>query len=436
MRKFIFGLILLIGASVIAQDSVRVLSLEECLDMALSRNLAIKRSQNNLIAAQSNRKQAYFNYLPSIGASVDYNLIDGTFFDNNSGQIISQARTSSPSISSNVLLFNAFSNHHLLNQRKRESDAALYALDDTKLSIRATVIRNYLTVLLDQENLKISNQRLSLLEQQLNREKKRVSVGVGSPETVYNFQSQASTERLNNVNLTNAYRRDMLVLLQSVQFSDPIASQVQIQDLDMVELEDLLEVDEFSVVVDEILAFSYGLKSADASKNATNSSLKGAKSARYPSITAGAGIGSQFSSVNEGDYVSQIEDRKRSFIGATLSIPIFNRYRTQNQIDQAKVSLLNAEIDYSQALLNVTNSAQSDYLDLVAAQTQYVSALENYEAQNSTFEFIKKRFETGNTDFYTYQESLNNKNAAEAQLANAKYTIVFRKRILDMYRGK
>ena len=97
---------------------------------------------------------------------------------------------------------------------------------------------------------------------------------------------------------------------------------------------------------------------------------------------------------------------------------------------------MNAQLQADQAMLDVTNAAQRDYLDLVSAQTSYQTAQENYEALNQTFEFMKKRFETGNTDFYSYLESLNNKNRAEAQLINAKYTIVLRKRILDLYRGK
>ena len=98
--------------------------------------------------------------------------------------------------------------------------------------------------------------------------------------------------------------------------------------------------------------------------------------------------------------------------------------------------MMNAELQNDQAVLSVTNAAQSDYLDLVSAQTSYQTAEENFEALSQTFEFIKKRFETGNTDFYSYLESLNNKNRAEAQLINAKYTIVLRERILDLYRGK
>jgi outer membrane protein len=60
---------------------------------------------------------------------------------------------------------------------------------------------------------------------------------------------------------------------------------------------------------------------------------------------------------------------------------------------------------------------------------------DNLVALNQSFEYVKTRYENGNTDFYTYLESLNNKNRAEVELVNAKYSIVFRKKILGVYRG-
>ena len=43
---------------------------------------------------------------------------------------------------------------------------------------------------------------------------------------------------------------------------------------------------------------------------------------------------------------------------------------------------------------------------MINAQSSYTTAKENLEAQTSAFEFIEKRFNTGNTDFYSYFESL------------------------------
>ncbi|MEP0986730.1 TolC family protein [Ekhidna sp.] len=433
MRKFIFGLILLIGGFAVAQDSVRVLTLQECLNMASSRNLTIKQNQNNLIGAQSNKRQAYYNFLPNLNASGGYTYFDGNNIDF-SGQVVSNtSRSSRPSISSNLVLFNAFANHHLLNRRKHEYESSRYQLEDSKIAIKATVIRNYLSVLVDTENVRISDQRLEFLEEQLDREKKRVSVGVGNLETVYNFQSQVANEKLNNVNLNNQYQSDLLALLQSIQLEN--YSGVRIAPLDLESLEILIEYDPFDQVLEEIMQYSFLLKSAEESESAANAQLKQTKANRYPTLTAGAAHSRNYTSILDVEYLEQFENTPSNSVGVTLNIPIFNRYQIQNGINNSKVTMLNAQLQNEQTILNVTNAAQRDYLDLVSAQTSFKTAQENYEALNQTFEFIKKRFETGNTDFYSYLESLNNKNRAEAQLINAKYTIVLRKRILNLYRG-
>lgn len=434
MRKFIFGISLLIGIAAMAQDSLRVLTLQECIDMASSRNLTIKQNQNNLFGAQSNKRQAYFNFLPNLNASYNYQIIDGSAI-NNAGQVVnSTSKRSSPSITSNLMLFNAFANHHLLNRRKHEYESSRYQLEDSKITIKATVIRNYLNVLVDGENVRISNQRLEFLEEQLERERKRVSVGVGNLETVYNFQSQVANEKLNNVNSKNQYQSDMLALLQSIQIES--YDGVQIAPLDVDDVEILIEYDSYDVVMNEIIANSFRLKSANESKIAAQAQLKQTKSSRYPTLSVFGQHQRNYASTSDVEYINQLQNNTTNFAQATLNIPIFTRYQTQNSIDNSKVAMLNAQLQNDQAVLDVTNAAQRDYLDLVSAQTSYKTAEENYEALNQTFEFIKKRFETGNTDFYSYLESLNNKNRAEAQLINAKYTIVLRKRILDLYRGK
>ncbi|MEM6736041.1 MAG: TolC family protein [Bacteroidota bacterium] len=432
MRKFLFGFMSLLAVSSWAQK-VRELTLDECINMALSRNLTIKQNQNNLIGAQSNKRQAYYNFLPNLNAEFNHSYTDGS--DIVAGSIFSfRSWNARPWLRSSFTVFNAFANHHLLNRRKHEFEATRFQLEDTKLIVTATVIRNYLNVLVDTENVRISDQRLGFLEEQLDREKKRVSVGVGNLETVYNFQSQVANERLNNVNLKNLYQSDLLNLLQSIQIEN--YKNVKLQSLELENLEILMNYDDYDEVLNDVLDYSFRLKSTSESEIAAKSQLKQVKADRYPSLSIFGQHARNYSNQEDIDYLDQIRDLPTDYVEFTMSIPIFNRYQTQNNIDNTKVLMLNSTLQNDQAMLDVTNAAQRDYLDLLAAQTSYQTAKENFEALNQTFEFIKKRFETGNTDFYTYLESLNNKNQAEAQLVNAMYTIVLRKRILDLYRGR
>ena len=123
------------------------------------------------------------------------------------------------------------------------------------------------------------------------------------------------------------------------------------------------------------------------------------------------------------------------YLNFSLSLPLFSRFQNHNAIQVAKLNMANAELDTQQANLTATNTVQTVYLDLIAAQNTYRSASENLVALQQSFEFMEKRYQTGNSDFYTYLESLNNKNRAEVQLVNAKYSIVLRRKILDLYRG-
>lgn len=436
MQKALFVLIVFFSTSLAIAQQKKILTLEECIQSALDKNLRIKRSVNNLALANSNKKQAVYNFLPDLNARINYSYTDGSDIDQNGDIVSSSFSQSRPIIASNFLLFNAFANHHLLNQRKHELSASENQLENDRIFTTALVLRNYLNVLLDTENLRISSQRLELLENQLERERKRESVGVGSLESVYNFQSQVATERLNNVTLENRYRSDLLGLLQVIQLNDSEHFfNYSLEPLSVNNDTELLQFDEFDMVLEEIIINSYQLKSSDDSQKASEFFMKQAVSSRYPTLQVDASHSRNYSSFNEIDFIDQMQNFPTDFVQATVNIPIFNRYQTQNRIESAKVSLMNSQLDYEQALIDVTNAAQSDYLDLRAAQTQYITAIDNFEALNETFAFSKKRFETGNTDFYTYLQALNNKNSAEAQLANAKYSIVLRKRILDLYRG-
>ena len=423
----------------------KVLTLEECLKLAIDNNIDLQRSENNLLIAKSNKFQAMMNYLPNLSGGVNYDFTKGTFFDQFIGsQVSTTTNTSDPFLRSSMTVFNGFSNHHNLRQRINLYQAAEQDVEASKVDTKNSVLTAYLNVILDFENVKISDGRVELLEAQLEREVKRESVGVGNLETVFNFRSQLANEKLNNVQLRNTLKRDRLQLLQILRI-DP-ATDVQIQSETVSEEELLVEIESFQEVLQQCLGYSPSMKSAASNHQAAVYSLKGARSARYPTVTAFGQIGSRYSSngarnPETGDISpnatlrNQLDWNYYQYANLSLSIPIFSRFQNENTIQTAKINMHNAELDLEQAELTVTNTVQTIYLDLVSAQETYVAAKENLEALDQSFQFINRRYETGNTDFYTYLESLNNKNRAEIELVNAKYSIIFRKKILDLFKG-
>lgn len=432
----------------VAQDNneVILLTLDDCINTALEKNTQIKRANNDVLIAKANKFQSIMNFLPSLNANLNYDFFFGNFFDTNAARQVSEITNSSnPNIASDVTIFNGLNNHYVKKQRTLEYEASEYNKDDSYLTVESTILDNYLTVIIDRENIKVSEKRMELLEQQLERAKKRESVGVGGMEDVFNFQSQLSNEKVTYTNLLNTLRRDKLTLLQSMQLEIDNLN----YDIVPVEAEDtelLQEIEPFNVVMEDILGKAPSLRAANLNMNAAQYQMKASSARRFPRLAVQGVVGSNYSSngarnPETGDFEEdaslqqQLQYNEFQYVNVYLRIPIFNNYQRTTDYQVAKINMANAEIGVQEARNNITFLVQQVYLDYVQAQQTYISSKENLEALDQSFEFMKRRYETGNTDFYTYVQSLNNRDRASIQLINAKYSIIFRKKILDIYRN-
>ncbi|MEM6830601.1 MAG: TolC family protein [Bacteroidota bacterium] len=426
------------------QDTV-VLTLDDCINYAIENNIALQRAKNSELIARANRFQAIMNFFPTLTAGINYDFFFGNFFDQNAARQVSETTNSSqPNLSSSLTIFNGFSNQYFLKGRIQEQKSAEENVKNMTLNVTANILLFYLQVATNKERVNVSQGRVDLLETQLDRELKRIEVGVGSPEAAYQLKGQLSNEKLTLITDKNNLRRNLLTLVQEMQLGvDKVydVSTLEVSDSDL-----LLKIDPFDQVLSESLSINPNLKRANADLEASRYSLKAFKAARTPTVAFFGRIGSNYSSngarnPETGDFEEnasfqdQLEFNQFEYVNFSLSIPIFSRYERTTDVQVAKVNYVNAELDKKQAVNNITNTVQQVYLDLIAGQQTYQSAVENMEAQESSFRFIKKRFDVGNTDFNAYLESLNNKNAAEIQLLSSKYEILLRKKILDLYRG-
>ncbi len=427
------------------QDPTQVLTLDECIEIALENNLDIKRAQNTTISAKANMVQSIANVLPDLNAGLSQDIYNGYTFDQTAQKgVTATTYQTSPNIRSSVNLFNGFSNVNGYKRRTNEFDAAEEAVEASKVLVKASVLSAYLNVILDKENIKISDQRVTLLQAQLEREEKRVSVGVSNPETVYSFRSQLANERLARVQAQNTFERDKLLLIQMLQLD--ATKEYEIAETEIDESLVLEDADAYEDVLAASLAYSPSLRRSMFTQEAAKYQFRQARGARYPRISAVGAYGSSYSSNGafnpelgqpdaNASFRQQMIWNEYKYLGLNLSLPIFTRWQTNTSIQTARVNMYNSELDVKQAEQTITNTIQQVFMDLRAAYSTYTAAQENIDALTQSYNFSETRYNAGSTDFYSYIESLNNKNRAEIQLVNAKYSIIFRKKILDIYRG-
>ncbi len=424
----------------------RILSLEDCLKIAVENNIDVMRAKNSALMAQSNEKQAKYNFAPSVNARVDFGLLRGLTFDQTAGQLTSATtRSSDPAIFAEVDIFNGMTNHNILKRNRMSLQAALYDVQSQEDITELTVVDLFLNVTNDRENSKISLERLSLLEEQLERAEKRVEVGVANMEQVYNLKSQIANEKLNAVTLENLFKSDLLALLQTLRL-DPTIVEYELTAVDLEEDRYLQDLEPYQSVYETAVGYSPWLKSANLGINVRERDLQIARAGRMPRFFAQGGIGTRYSSNGslnpesgnfdpDVGYFDQLNFNEYEFVNLTLQVPIFNRYQANNNVEIAKLNLENAQLIEDQARLDFDNNIQQAYLNLMNAQSNYLAAKENHAALEQSFKYSEASYNAGRNDFYTYLQALNNLTRGEITLINSTYSVILRKKILEIYKG-
>ena len=168
-----------------------------------------------------------------------------------------------------------------------------------------------------------------------------------------------------------------------------------------------------------------------------------AKSRAYPSLTLGGGISSGYSSTMLNDtrdgtasLRSQFSDNFAQNIGLTLSIPIFNNFRTRISVAKARISYENALLSQQQAENNLNKIIHQAVLDLRAAEKSLLSNEQAFESSREAFQVIKQRYDVGLANSIELNTSQTNMNRAEFELIQARYNLIFRSKVIDFYLGK
>jgi len=418
-----------------------VLSLEECINIAIENNLDIKRARNNALSAKAGYTQSKMQFLPSLSAFASHNWNEGLQFDQTSGGLVNTTTLSgSGSLSGNFVIFDGFRNIYGVQRDNFLYKASEEAVKSNELQTEAAVVNGFLDIINTRENLKIQIQTNDLLKEQLSREEAREKAGVGNMEQVYNFRSQIAQQELRIVNLRNQLQTAELTLIQLLLI-DPLDD----YEFKGITPNDALleeEMEAYQSVYDKARAYSPSLRSAELNLEASKKSYRITQYNWMPRFDVSASYGSSWSSNvrnPDGTIIDPRDQLPRNLAkGArfNLSVPLFTRFNNRTQMQQQKIQYLNAELTLQDTENNLRNSVQQAYLNLLNAKESYRAAKESLLNLNTAFEFSKTRYENGTIDFVTYLVSLNGKNNGELELTRAKYSILFRKLILDIFIGE
>jgi outer membrane protein len=179
------------------------------------------------------------------------------------------------------------------------------------------------------------------------------------------------------------------------------------------------------------------IKVAEYNSEAFKYGIKVAKGNLYPSLSFGGGLSTGYSSsVNNFSFIDQVGNRNfGQFLGFNLNIPVFNNYRNRSTYNIAKIRYENAKATEQLAKNNLNKIISQAVLDLKSAIKSYDASKSAFNSSKDAFNVIKQRYEVGLVNMIELNTSQTNYNKSEFDFIQAKYNVIFRKKVIDFYLG-
>ncbi|MEN2283497.1 TolC family protein [Algoriphagus sp. SE2] len=412
--------------------------LETAVQIALENNLTLKRSELTQISNEATLLQNKGRRYPSLstGASSGYrwgrsiNPVTNLFESQRIGNI-------NLSASSNATIFGGGQINSSIQQSKADLEAGMYTIEATKNDITLNIINLFINVVFNREQVKIAENQLSTTKDQLERTTKLVDAGSLPYSDQLDITAQNATNEVNLITAKNNYNISKLNLAQAMQI--PYTEEFEIVEPKFEINEDLMATETPEDIYSIALEILPEIKAAEANIESAEYGVKSAKGSFYPTLGVGANVFSNYVDrvfgTERPNFGTQIENNLSQSVNLQLSIPIFSNLSKKGALQRARVQKQLSEVTAIETKNQLRNDIETAYNSALAAEQSYEASLIQVESLQESFRIAQQRFDLGAINSVDFQVAQNNLFNAQADLLNAKYTYIFRVKVLDFYLG-
>lgn len=381
-----------------AQDE-KILTIQDAIGIALKNNIDMKRSKNTLATSEVSYNQGKANFYPSLTASSSSSQRYGRQFDQIVGRIEDeQTQSVNMGANFNLNLFNGFSDVATLKRSSYQVSADESDYDRTRESTILKTVTGFLQIMLDNELVRIQEENLQAQKKQLELIEEYYNAGNRSIIDVLQQKSaisqaefrMLSTQRTAEVNKQNLWLTMGVTPEGEYQYNTPPIENIVLDSMSFDETE----------LVRKAYTERSDLKAQNFQILASEKQITVSQSGYWPTLTLSSNFQSNYSSRNNMTMNNQLFDLNRNeAIALSLSMPIFDRFRTKYSVETARLQLNNNQLqkeyleqqivlEVKQGILNyrsLFNQVQVAQVQLDYARQALEAAQERYQVGASTF---------------------------------------------------
>ena len=400
-------------------------SLEDCLRFAQANSYERKSMELTGKSLETTYEQSKQQRLPNLSASVGQNISNNEDGWSTSGSV---------GVGSSVTIYQGGNINNTIEQNRlnmERNEAQLQRYDNQLI---AQILQSFLTVLGNQELLNYQLEVLNTSREQVRQGRSRYKVGSILESDLLLLEAQYYSDSNNvvdtRINIENNLL-DMKVLL-SMNPTDDL--EIIIPDTDNLDdMKDTLPTEEEAVSI--AMETMPDLRMSDYDIRLAEKSVDMARGNYFPSISANANVGLGMLSFDGNDNLKWYGTPTES-AGISMSIPIYSRGQTKANVKKSRIALEQAQLDYEQSALTVRQTVVQAYRNVVSAFNAYKVSQLKEEAYGKSFNAYNTQYQHGViTTVELLQQQNNYLNALNSYIQN-KYSLLMKRKILDIYMGK
>ena len=440
MIRTIFTITYLLFVAMFATlHAQEVWSLEKCINYALENNIKIKQGVITTQYQQNQLQASKYSRLPNLTGQVSQNLNFGRSLTyDNTYKNINSSQTDF-GVSTNVPVFEGFQIKYNISKLELDLQASLEDLSKAKSDISVNIASTFLEILFAKDLVKVSEDQLTVTNLQIKQIGEKVEAGSLARGSLLEIEAQAAGEELNLVNAKNQLQIARLTLTQLLELPSSDTFDVEVPALPEITAE--ASIVSSNEVYKSALQTRPEIKGADLRYQSSQYQWKIAKGALYPTISFYANLydlyNNQYKDINGADisFSDQFKNNQRKGLGVQMNIPIFNRFQSKIQIDNAHLQVLNYELELENAKKLLRSDIETAQTTAIAALNRFTSNQKAVSSMKEAFRYSEEKFGVGLVNAVEYNTAKTKLAKSESDLLQAKYEFIFRTKILDFYRG-
>ena len=436
MKQALIILLAIAAKQVAAQNDW---TMQQCMQYAVEHNHEVKQAELKLDNYKAQKTNAVGSFLPYVDANIGAQYNFGRAIDpETNGYTDVSTFYNGYQLSASLPVFDGFSRFHALKAAKASELMGKSTLRKQQDQTALNVLQAYANVAYYDGLVKMADEKVQETSLLLKQTRLFEEVGRKSAADVAQVESQEAEADYELTRQQNLYASALLELKKAMAL--PLSEELRVNS------EESFGKDNSGVELgmaeanSSLSSFHPELQTAQYQVQASKHEWRQARASLFPSLSLSAGLNTTYyktlHSETAASFRNQLKNNMGEFVGATVSIPLFNRLQTITNIRKAKNNYRIAQEALEQKQLELEKLSREAWQDWQGYLKQTVQMEKKVEADSIAYQLTKRQFEEGLSTAIDLHTTSTQLLKSKATLLQCQLMAMVKEQLVRYYRGE